>query len=157
MGDDRLVFGTRADLVVDLTLVTNVVAPVVALASLRFVRRRRYNAHRLFQITLLVVCVLAVVALEVRIRLAGGSGALVSRAPANWLGVARAVLAVHISVAVLTYLAWGWLAVVSSRRYMANLPGTFSSRHRRVGWLVFAGLCFNAISAMTMYFVTFAA
>jgi putative membrane protein len=150
-------FGSRADLVVDLTLVTNVLAPVVALASFRFVRRRRHDVHRRVQLALLAVCVLAVVALEVRIRLAGGSGVFLGQSPAGWAKAGRALLGAHISAAVLTYIAWGWLAVTSSRRYEATLPGGFSRRHRRTGWLIFAGLCFNAVSATGMYVLAFVA
>lgn len=149
--------GSRADLVVDLTLVINVLAPIAALVSFRFVRRRRYDVHRKLQLALLSICVLAVVALETRIRLAGGSGVFLGQGPPDWAKASRVVLGVHITVAVLTYVTWGVLAVRSSKRYATSLPGAFSRAHRRTGWAIFAGLCFNALSAIGMYVLAFVA
>ncbi|WP_169927180.1 DUF420 domain-containing protein [Labilithrix luteola] len=149
--------GSRADLVVDLTLLTNLSAPLVAAASFRLVRRRRADIHRRMQLALLAVCTLAVVALEVRIRMSGGSGAFLSHGPTAWARTTRAFLGVHITVAVLTYAVWARLAFRSSSRYGKALPGSFSTTHRRTGWLVFAGLCFNAVSACAMYVLAFVA
>lgn len=148
---------SRADLVVDLTLVVNLLAPAVAFASLRLARGRRHDLHRKVQLALLAVCLLAFVALEVRIRVAGGSGALLAGAPAHLMGLARVALGVHISVAVATYVGWIWLAIASSRRYKATLPGRFSRVHGRAGRWIFGGLCFNAASATLMYLLAFVA
>lgn len=146
---------TRADLVVNLTYLATLLAPLVSLVSYGLARRRRYAAHRRVQLVLLGVCVLAVLALELHIRLAGGSGALLQRGSAEWAGAARALLLVHIGAAVLTYILWGTLAVLSIRRFRATLPGAFSRRHRQLGWLVFCGLCFTTASATGMYLFAF--
>lgn len=148
-------FGTRAGLVIDLTFVVTLLAPVVAFASIRLAGRRRFDPHRRLQIALLIVCVLAVLALETRIRLAGGSGALIAGSGFAYPGVVRAVLAVHMVGAVATYAAWTWLAIASHRRYRGALPGSFSRRHRRTGWLVLAGLAFTAASAAAVYTFAF--
>lgn len=148
---------SRADVVVDFTLLVNLLAPVVALASFRLARTHRRDVHRNVQLSLLTVCVLAVIALEVRIRMAGGSGGLVAGAPSEWMTVARVTLAVHIALAVITYVAWIWLAFASARRYGASLPGAFSRTHKRAGRWVFVGLCFNAVSASVVYVLAFVA
>jgi len=145
----------RADALVTAVYVVNLVAPVVACASIRRARAREHDRHRAAQVTLLVVCWIAVLALEVRIRLAGGSGALLALAPASAARVARGLLAVHVTVAVATYLVWSWLAVSSWRRYGVTLPGRFSRRHRRLGTWIFRGLCFNAMSATGMFLLAF--
>lgn len=147
--------GTRADLVVDLTYLATLLAPIVAVASIRGARARRFEQHRRLQVALLGVCFLAVLALETRIRLAGGSGALLRQAPAAWARTARVFLGVHITAAVATYAAWAYLAVASLRAYRQTLPGRFSRRHKRLGWLIFAGLCFTAASATGMYLFAF--
>jgi hypothetical protein len=149
--------GSRADLIVDGTYLVTLSAPLMALMSIQLARARAHQVHRGIQIALLGVCLLAVAALEVRIRLAGGSGALLRHSPALWAGVARGFLAVHISAAVLTYGTWAYLALVSARRHHRTLPGRFSRRHKRLGWLIFAGLCFTAASASGMYFLAFVA
>jgi len=148
-------FGSRADLVVDLTYLATLLAPMVALASIRGARARHHDGHRRVQVGLLALCWLTVLALEVRIRMAGGSGSLLRHGPAAWARVARGFLAVHITAAVVTYGVWAYLAVVSSRHYRQTLPGRFSRRHKRLGWLIFAGLCFTAVSATGMYLFAF--
>lgn len=147
-------FPTRAGLVVDCTFLVTLLAPLVAFASLRLARGGRHHAHRKLQIGLLCVCALAVLALEARIRVAGGSGAFIGQSSVPQY-VVRTVLGVHVTGAIATYVAWGWLAVASNRRFGARLPGSFSRRHRRIGSLVFAGLCFTALSAAAMYTLAF--
>ena len=150
-------FGTRAWFVIDLTFLVTLVAPLVVVVSLALARRRRLDAHRRLQIGLLVVCIAAVLALELCIRLAGGSGAFLMQGGARHPGLVRAVLAVHVTCAVATYAAWTWLAVASHRRFRRALPGSFSRRHRRVGRLVLSGLCVTALSAAAMYTLAFIA
>ena len=101
------------------------------------------------------MCWIAVLALELRIRFAGGSGALVELAPPRLVPAARALLAVHITVAVVTYVVWTCLVVMSRRRYGVRLPGSFSRVHKRVGLVVLGGLCFTAASATGMFVLAF--
>jgi hypothetical protein len=132
-------------------------AAPVAFLSMGLARRRRFEEHRALQIGLLVVCVAAVLALEIAVRLAGGSGAFLSQSGFGHPSLARGVLAVHVTVAVATYVAWACLAIASSRRFRRARPGSFSRRHRRIGRVVVAGLCFTAFSAAAMYGLAFAA
>jgi len=145
----------RIDAIVTATYVVTVVAPFASLASVRLARRGAHDAHRLAQATLLVVCWIAVLALELRIRFAGGSGAFLAQASAPVQTWAGRLLIVHIGVAVATYVTWTWLALASWRRFGAQLPGSFSRRHRRLGWLVLGGLGFTAASATGMYALVF--
>jgi putative membrane protein len=148
-------FGTRAWFLVDCTFLVTLAAPLVVFVSLALARRRRLDAHRRLQVGLLVVCIAAVLVLELCIRLAGGSGAFLAHSGAQRTGLVRVVLAVHVTCAVATYAAWTWLAVVSHRRFRGSLPGSFSRRHRQVGRLVYRGLCLTAISAAVMYTLAF--
>lgn len=146
---------SRADLVVDLTYASTLVAPVLTYVSARWARRGDHARHRRMQTVLLVACFAMVIALEVRIRVAGGSGALLAGAPPGMRTMARALLAVHVIGAVLTYLLWLWLLIVSRKRYGTRLPGDFSRTHRRLGWVIFGGLVFTAASATGMYALAF--
>jgi putative membrane protein len=149
------VLGTRAGTIVDLTWLVTLLAPLVVYASTRLARRRRFDLHRRVQIAALLVCWAAVLALEVQIRVAGGSGSFVEMAPQAWQASVRWLLLVHIAGAVVTYLLWSWLAIVSSRRFGKALPGAFSPTHRRLGWWVLGGLGFTAASASAMYLLAF--
>lgn len=146
---------SRADLVVDLTYLSTLAAPVLTYVSARWARRGQYARHRAMQTALLITCFIAVIALEVRIRVAGGSGVLLAGAPPDMRAMARMLLAVHVIGAVLTYLLWLWLLIVSHKRYETRLPGDFSRTHRTVGWTIFAGLLFTAVSATGMYVLAF--
>jgi putative membrane protein len=148
---------TRIDAVVTAAYAVTLSAPLIMYASVRLVRRGRHNTHRLIQCTHLVVCWIAVLALELRIRLDGGTGMFIAQAAPDLRAIAQQLLVVHIAIAVITYVAWTWLAIASHRRFAESLPGSFSRRHRRAGTLVFAGLCFTAASATGMYVLVFVA
>jgi putative membrane protein len=150
-------FGTRAHVIVDLTFCVTLVAPALAFASMRLARGRQLELHRRIQLALLALCVAAVLALEIQIRLAGGSGALVQGSPFAETALMRTALWLHMGGAVLTYAVWGTLAGVSVARYRRVLPGRFSALHRRAGTGVFAGLCFTAVSAAVVYTLAFVA
>ncbi len=147
----------RIDAIVTASYAVTVLAPFVVYASLRLVRRGAHDAHRLTQGVLLLVCWIAVLALELRIRFAGGSGAFLEQAAGPVQAWAARLLFVHIGVAVVTYVVWTWLAVASWRRFGARLPGSFSRLHRSLGTAVFGGLCFTAASATGMYVLVFVA
>jgi len=147
----------RLDPVATSTYVMTLAAPVATYASIRLARSRDHDRHRLIQAVLLVMCWLSVVALEVRIRLAGGSGVFLDSAPAAISSWADRLRAVHITIAVATYALWTWLAVVSWQRYQTRLPGNFSRRHRTLGTVVLCGLCVTAIAATGMFALAFVA
>jgi putative membrane protein len=147
----------RIDAVVTATYVVTLAAPLACYASIRLARERRHDPHRLVQAVVLATCWIAVLALELRIRFAGGSGAFLELAHPALAATARTLLGVHISVAVATYLVWTWLATASWRRHTVTLPGSFSRTHRALGMAVFGGLCFTAASATGMYVLVFVA
>ncbi len=145
----------RADFIANFTYSVTLAAPVISWLAIRQAKAKNFKRHRALQAGLLTLCWVAVLALEVKIRLSGGSGSLVASASEQFRPLARGLLGVHISGAVLTYLLWTWLVVVSWKRFGTRLPGNFSQWHRRLGLTVFGGLCFTALSATGMYFFTF--
>jgi putative membrane protein len=145
----------RLDPVATASYVMTLVAPVAAYISIRLARARDHDRHRLVQAVLVVMAWIAVLAFELRLRLAGGSGAFLERAPPELIVWAHRLIGIHITVAVATYCLWTWLAVTSWRRYEVRLPGSFSRRHRQLGTLVFGGLCFTAASATAMFAIAF--
>jgi putative membrane protein len=151
----RDLFGTRADLVLVLVLALQLAVPVVMRWSFRQARERRFVIHRRAQLALLALCFAAVFALEIHIRTAGGSGRLVAGSPFAGTALFRAVFSLHVGGALLTYLLWAGLAWASVPRFGRALPGAFSRRHRRLGKVVFGGLCFTAVSATAMFVIGF--
>lgn len=150
-------FGTRADTIVNFAYLVTLIAPFAAFFSLRLVRKGQHDMHKRIQIALITVCVMAVCALEIRIRLAGGPAQLIKESPYAGAGLMRAVATIHIVGAVLTYLIWCWLVFTSYRLHRSKLPGAFSRKHKITGWVVIGGLCFTALSATAVYTLAFIA
>ncbi|MFT3835880.1 MAG: hypothetical protein QM723_02650 [Myxococcaceae bacterium] len=150
-----IVPGTRADVLIAGVYALQCIVPFIVWRSFRFARRRSFATHRRIQLSLLAFCTAAVVLLEARIRLAGGTGVLTAASTFAGSTAFRIIFGVHITGAVLTYALWGWLAFVSNRRFSQTLPGAFSARHRRLGKTIFGGLCFTVLSATAMFFLGF--
>src|ERR1041385_2685991 len=106
---------------------------------------------RIVQAVLLVMGWVALLGLEMRIRLGGGPGVFIETSPPALLDWAGRLLAIHIVGALATYVLWTWLVVASWRRSEGGLPGRFSRRHRGRGTAVFGGLCFPAASASCVF------
>ena len=151
-------FGTRASLLVDIALSVFVVMPVLLFFVARQARRGKHGVHRAWQLALFALMTVAVVMLEVDIRLAGGTAAIAGRAASTSSGMVRTLLLVHIAVACATWLSWLGLLILSNRRFRETrrrLPGQFSRAHRRLGWATIVGAIFNAASGTVLYVFAF--
>lgn len=144
------VFGTRADLFMDVSIVLLTLLPLSLWAAIRLARARRYRAHRNLQVITLFAVLLVLALFELDIRMSGGTAALLARVPER-AALVRPLMFAHIAVASLTFLAWLALALVSWRRFGAHLPGSFIRLHRRLGWLIFVGACFLSSSGALSY------
>ena len=148
-------FGTRAGWIVDLAYLIVLIAPFVAGLGVRLARQRQYDRHRALQTLLVITGLLPALAIEGRIRVAGGAAALIRESPYAGTPLMDTVAAVHITGALATYLVWIGLVVSSRRRYRSTLPGDFSRRHRRLGLFIIGGLAFTAVSATVIYTLAF--
>ena len=146
--------GTRADAFIDAAIVFFVAAPFLMAYALRLAARRRHRAHRNLQAGLLGASVVAVLMLEVSIRF--GSAGEAYRASSLYGPAMVGLFAVHLAVAVPTFLLWCGLAVMSWRRFTRTLPGPFGRRHRLWGKLAFVGLCLSSATGTAMYVMGFA-
>lgn len=146
--------GTRADAFIDAAIVLLVVAPFLMAYALRLAARRRHRAHRNLQAGILGVAVVAVLMLETSIRF--GSAGEAYRASSLYGPAMVGLFAVHLAVAVPTFVAWCWLAALSWRRFAHTLPGPFGRRHRLWGKLAFVGLCLSSATGVAMYVMGFA-
>jgi uncharacterized membrane protein YozB (DUF420 family) len=145
--------GGRGDLLTDVVFVCNLIAPVWAAAAARVARRGQHDRHMRLQLILWIVMLVNLFALEGDIRMSGGSGSLIAGSPYEGTTLLSVVFLMHIVPAVATYLLWFGLVVVTYRR-RASL-GAFSRRHRTLGKVVIAGLIWTALSACSVYYLTF--
>lgn len=148
-------FGSRADVLMDVILLSTLLTPFVLLFAFRLAKQRKLKAHRNLQTALLSVLLVAVALFETEIRLAGGSGSLMKGSSFAGTGLLRGVLLAHVLANIVTFITWCVLVVRSWRRFDGALPGAFSARHRRTGLFVFGGTVFGAVSAAVMYVLGF--
>ena len=147
--------GTRADAFVDVAMVFFAVAPFLMTQALRLAAQRRYRAHRRLQVGVLLGAIVAVVLLEGSIRFGHAVDAFTVSA---YYGTATlaGLFAIHLAVAVPTFIGWCVLAILSWRRFTGVLPGSFSPRHRFWGWLTFLGLWLTCLTGLGLYVLSFA-
>ncbi len=147
--------GTRADALVDVSLVFFVAAPFLMTFALRLAARRRFRAHRNLQVGVLLAGIVAILLLEGSIRF-GHAAEAFAAGSLHGTPLLRWSLAVHLALAVPTFASWCVLAVLSWRRFSRSLPGRFSRRHRRWGRLTFVGLWLTCATGVAMYVMSFA-
>ncbi len=117
-------------------------------------KKNEYKTHRKIQNIIYFICVLGVLALEVLIRYSGGSGSLASNSEYYGTNFFTITLVSHIVVAVLTYLLWTILIIISNLKFRKSLPGKFSKTHKKLGYIIFGGLVYTAISALAVYLMS---
>jgi hypothetical protein len=137
------------------------VVPCMA-CSVYLVRyRRRYRLHKWIQLTLGVVLLLAVVLLELEVRIWGWE----QRAAASpfwsdqrWNDGVHYSLAVHLFFAIPTALLWIWVIVQALRHFPAPpVPNHYSPRHILWARLAAGGMVMTAITGWVFYWLAFVA
>ncbi|HLV92673.1 MAG TPA: DUF420 domain-containing protein [Aequorivita sp.] len=135
-------------------MLLTLISPFGVYYAVKLAKKQDYTGHRKFQNIIFFICVLGVLALEVLIRYSGGSGSLASKSNYYGTGFFTFTLVSHIIVAVLTYLLWTVLIIISNRKFQKTLPGKFSKTHKQIGIIVFIGLIYTAISALAVYLMS---
>lgn len=131
-------------------LILSILAPFISLYAVSFIKKKDYKTHIKIQKRLFWTCIVAVVILEVQIRIAGGSGSLVSNSEYTGTPFFKSILTAHIIGAVFTYIIWGITIFTSSKKWekRKTLPGSFSIAHKRLGYFTITGLSYTAITAL---------
>jgi uncharacterized membrane protein YozB (DUF420 family) len=135
-------------------MLLTLISPFGVYYAVLLARKKEYETHRKIQNIIFLICVLGVLALEVLIRYSGGSGSLASNSAYYGTRFFTVTLVSHILVAILTYLVWAILIILSNRKFQKSLPGKFSKIHKKVGVLIFGGLIYTAITALMVYMMS---
>lgn len=138
-------------------LLVTLASPFLVLYAIALVRKKEYYLHLKIQKITFYFCLLSVIVLEMQIRLLGGSGSLSAHSPYVHQHFYHVILAAHITGAVLTYLFWIVLIYLSNWKYKRKktLPGKFTKIHRPLGYILFGGLIYTAVSALIVFTLTF--
>jgi hypothetical protein len=138
-------------------LILSILAPFISIYAVSFIKKKDYKTHIKIQKRLFWTCVIAVIILEVQIRLSGGSGSLVSNSEYTNTSFFKSLLIAHIIGAALTYLIWGVTIFTSNKKWKKRktLPGIFSITHKRLGYFTIAGLFYTTITALMVCTLAF--
>ncbi|MDQ6470594.1 DUF420 domain-containing protein [Flavobacterium sp. LHD-80] len=135
-------------------LLLTLFSPFGVYYGVKIAKKRNYQTHRRIQNITFIICVIGVLALEGLIRSAGGSGSLASQGNYYNTSFFKITLFSHIIIAVLSYLLWTILIVISNIKFQKSLPGKFSTVHKRLGYVIFGGLIYTAVTALAVYLMT---
>lgn len=135
-------------------LLLTLFSPFGVYYGIKIARKKNYRTHRKIQNVIFIVCVFGVLALEGLIRSEGGSGSLASASNFYNTKFFKITLFSHIIVAVLSYLLWTVLIIISNIKFQKSLPGKLSKFHKTTGYVIFSGLIYTAITALAVYMMT---
>ena len=135
-------------------LILTLASPVFAVYAVKFAKNKDFETHKKWQTWIFGISVLGVIVLEGLIRVSGGSGSLSGMSPHAGTSLFKTILIAHIIGAVLTYILWTYLIIVSNKKFSKTLPGNFSATHRTLGKAVLIGLIYTAVSALVVYLMT---
>src|SRR5690606_6279536 len=88
-------------------LILSISAPFISLYAVFQVKKKNFNTHIKIQKRLFWTCLVAVVILEVQIRISGGSGSLVSDGKFAGTPLFNSLLITHITGSVIAFIVWG--------------------------------------------------
>lgn len=122
--------------------------------AVKLAKKNDYKGHRKIQNLVFYISLGGVLLLEGLIRYQGGSGSVASHSSHYEHSYFKTILFAHIIGAVLTYLLWIFLIVISNIKFQKKLPGRFSGTHKKLGYIVFIGLIYTGVTALAVYLMT---
>jgi len=129
-------------------------SPFAVYYAVTLAKKNKFKTHRKIQNIVFFIGIGGVVLLEGLIRYEGGSGSIASQSSYYEHDFFKKILIAHIIGAVLTYLLWIFLIIISTIKFQKNLPGKFSGTHKILGYIVFVGLIYTAVTALAIYLLT---
>jgi len=153
--------GTRASIMLDVVFVAMFAVLPVMTYSLMVVKRTRFALHKLLQLALGSVLLVAVLAFEIDMRFFTDWTARAAPSPyfqgEGWNGVWIS-LAIHLAFAVPTLVVWIAVISLALRRFPAPpQPGAHSHLHMQLGWLAALGMTLTAATGWVFYWLAFVA
>ena len=148
--------GTRADILMDLVLLSFLVIMPAISWSWWKVRNKDYQVHKTTQLSLAGILLIAVVLFEVDLKLSGGIFELTKHSSYAGTTLLNAWIYGHTVVAILTSIIWVVLIVLSLRRFpKPPQPASFSRAHRFWGRAGMLTMMAAGLSAFPLYYYGF--
>lgn len=149
--------GTRADVLMDIVIVSLVVIVPALVWSRALARSGRYAAHKRLMLWLAGVLGVAVALFEADMRLSGGIFELTKGSRFAGTTFLNASIYIHTLLSISTSLIWIVLIAWSLKRFSKPpAPGAFSHRHKQLGRLGMLGMALTGITGVELYVIGFA-
>jgi putative membrane protein len=148
--------GTRADILMDLVLLSFIVIMPAICWSWMKVRQHEYQLHKRTQLTLALVLAVAVALFEADLKLSGGIFELTKDSAYNGTTTLNAWIYGHTIVAITTTIVWVALIIFSLKRFpVPPAPGAFSKTHRFWGRTGMVTMMSTGLSSFPLYYYGF--
>ncbi len=138
------------------------VLPLLAL-SIYLVKQKKYTQHKLINLILGAVLLVAVLAFEIDMRFFTDWELLAQDSPYfdpqhKWTSIAGLALIIHLCFAIPTPLLWIYVIVQALRKFPSPpRPNDHSRPHSKFAWLAAGGMVMTALTGGTFYYLAFVA
>lgn len=158
--------GFKTSFMLDFVVCALVIVVPLLVYSLWLVKvRKNYQKHKLLQIALGLILLVAVTAFEVDLQIVHGGWENIVRksysddaALAAKVAEARPWLLFHLIFAITTPILWIATLIQAFRRFPSPpFPGPHSRMHKTLGWLSTVDITMTAVTGLIFYYVTFVA
>ncbi len=148
--------GTRADILMDLVVVSLVLILPALAVSWTWARGKSYRRHRNLMMSLGGTLAVVVTLFEVDMRMAGGIFEMTKDSAYAGTLLLNASIWGHTALSISTSILWAWLLIVSWRRFpKPPAPAEFSARHRFWGKVGMTTMALTGITGLELYILGF--
>lgn len=149
--------GTRADVLMDVVIVSLVLILPVLAVSWRLALTRRWATHRTVQVALGSGLGVVVLLFETDLRMSGGIFELTRQSRYAGTALLNTSIWGHTVLAIGTAVLWGWMLVAALRGFGREpRPGPYSARHRLLGRIGMLAMALTGITGVELYVLGFA-
>jgi putative membrane protein len=153
--------GYKASLMLDVVVCALVVVVPTLVFSLYAVKvRHNFALHRLLQIVLGIVLLIAVGLFEIDMRMQGGFRAILAKRDIplsdQQYGLFQWVLGIHLVFAISTVFLWGATLTLALKKFsVPPAPGPHSRLHKTLGWLSAIDITLTSVTGLMVYYFGF--
>jgi len=150
--------GTRADVLIDIVMLSFAVILPALIVSWRRARQGSYTDHRNIQLTLFITLTVVVAIFEYDLSTSGGIFALTRGSAYEGTTVLAVSVYIHTAFSIVTSLVWIALVIISLVKFgNPPRPSTFSPIHRFWGRLGMVTMIMTGLTAFPLYYFGFVA
>ena len=151
--------GTRADVLIDIVMLSFIIILPILIVSWRLARiRKDYASHKKIQVTLGVTLAIVVAIFEYDLSVSGGIFELTKGSAYDGTALLNWTIYVHTAFSVLTSFIWVGLIALSLFKFNSPpQPNTFSRTHRFWGKTGMGTMIMAGLTAPPLYYFGFIA